>query len=62
MSSDPSSSGKLSGTSTRVHSYRLADNKAISNEFADGLAGVCVGDFCHFIGVEPNLALAAANN
>lgn len=45
-----------------MHGHGLADNKAIADELADSLAGVGVGDLVHLIGVEPNLALAAAHH
>jgi hypothetical protein len=45
-----------------VHGDWLADDEAILDELADSLAGVGVGDFVDFIGVEPNLALSAAND
>jgi len=53
---------QLTGAGTRVHCDGLADDEAIGDELADGLAGVGVGDFVHFIGVEPDLALAAADH
>jgi hypothetical protein len=40
----------------------LADDEAILNELADGLAGVGVGDFALLAWVEPDLALAAADD
>ena len=45
-----------------MHGHGLADDEAIADELADGLAGVGVGDLVHLIGVEPNLALAAAHH
>lgn len=62
MSTDSSRSSESSGTGTGVHGDGLADNEAILNELADGLAGVGVGDFIDFIGVEPDLALSASDN
>jgi hypothetical protein len=58
------SAGKveLTGTSAGVHGDGLADDKAIADELTDGLTGVGVGDLIHLIGVEPNLALAAAHH
>ena len=44
-----------------MHGNGLADDEAIANKFADGLAGIGVGDFVHFVGIEPDLALATAN-
>ena len=62
MSTNPSCGGQFSSTSTRVHSNLLADDEAIGNELADGLAGVGVGDLINFVGVEPDLAFAAADD
>lgn len=45
-----------------MHGDWLADDEAIGNEFADGLTGVGVGDFAGLVGVEPNLALSAADD
>ena len=45
-----------------MHSDLFANDETIRHEFADCLARVGVGDFVHFIGVEPDLALATANN
>jgi hypothetical protein len=62
MSPDPSCRGQISSSCSRVHGDGLADDEAIADKFADGLAGIGVGDFVHFIGVEPDLALAAADD
>ena len=45
-----------------MHRHRLSDDKAISNQFADRLTGVGIGDFVDFVRVQPDLALAAAND
>ena len=45
-----------------MHGDWLADDEAIGNELADGLARVCVGDFVNLVGVEPDLALSATND
>ena len=45
-----------------MHGDLLANNETIGHELADCLTRVGVGDFVHFIGVEPDLALAAAND
>ena len=45
-----------------MHGDLLANDKTIRHELADCLAGVGVGDFVHFIGVEPDLAFATAND
>lgn len=62
MSTNSSSGSESSGTGTGVHGDGLADDEAILNELADGLAGVRVRDFVYFVGVEPNLALSASDN
>jgi hypothetical protein len=62
MSANPSSSGQLPRSCSRVHGNGFADDEAITNEFADSLAGIGVGDFVHFVRIEPDLALAAANH
>jgi len=62
VTTDAAGRGELTGAGTRVHGDGLADDEAIANELADGLAGVGVGDLVHLIGVEPNLALAAADH
>ena len=53
---------ELTGAGAGVHGNGLADDEAIADELADGLARVGVGDLVHLIGVEPNLALAAADH
>jgi hypothetical protein len=58
----PAGQVELAGAGTRVHGDGLADDQAIADELADGLARVGVGDLVHLIGVEPNLALAAADH
>ena len=45
-----------------MHSNGLADDKAIGNQFADGLARVGIGDFVDLVGIEPDLALATADD
>lgn len=58
-----SSSGcEFAGTRSRVHRYGLADDEAICNELADGLAGVGVRDLADLIGIEPDLAFSAADD
>jgi hypothetical protein len=59
---NPSCSGQFSGAGTGVHGDGLADDEAILDELADGLAGVCVCDFALLAGVEPDLALTAADD
>ena len=62
MSTNSPSSGQFPCTGARVDSDGFADDESIGNEFADGLARVCVGDFINFIGIEPDLALATSND
>ena len=62
MSANSSGGGQGSGTGTGVHGDGLADDEAILDELADGLAGVCVGDFADLVGVKPDLALSAADH
>lgn len=45
-----------------MHGDWLADDEAISDELADGLAGVGVGDLGDLVRVEPDLALSASHN
>ncbi len=45
-----------------MHGDRLLDDESISNKLADGLAGVGIGDFAGFVGIEPDLALSTAYN
>ena len=60
MSPDPSCSSELSGPCSAVHGDLFADDEAIGDKLANGLAGIGVGDFAHLVGIEPDLALAAA--
>jgi hypothetical protein len=53
---------ELAGAGSGVLGHGLADDEAIGDELADGLAGVGVGDLALLVGVEPDLALAAAND
>lgn len=62
MTTDAAGLVEFTGASAGVHGNGLLDDKAIADELADGLAGVGVGDLGHLIGVEPNLALAAADH
>ena len=62
MSPNPSRSGQLPRTCTRVHSDLLANDETIRHELADSLARVGIGDFVHFIRIKPDLALAAADD
>lgn len=62
VSTNSSCSGEFTSACAGVHGNWLADDEAIGNEFADGLTGVGVGDFAGLVGVEPNLALSAADD
>ena len=62
VSTNSSSSSQLTSPRARVHGDRLADDEAISDEFADRLAGVGVGDLVHFVRIEPDLAFAAVGH
>ena len=62
MSADSPGLVQGSGAGAGVHGDGLADDEAIADEFADGLAGVGVGDLVDLVGVEPDLALAAADD
>lgn len=53
---------QLAGTGSRVHGHGLSDDEAIGDELSDRLARVGVGDFALLIGVEPDLALTAADD
>lgn len=62
MATDPAGGSQGASAGTGVHGDGLADDEAIVNELADGLAGVGVGDLVDLIGVQPNLALSATDN
>lgn len=62
MTSNSASGSQLSGAGTRVHSGGLANDEAIGNQLADGLAGVGVRDLVDLIWVEPDLALSAVGD
>lgn len=62
MTTDAAGLVELTGAGAGVHGNGLLDDEAIADELADGLARVGVGDLGHLIGVEPNLALAAADH
>jgi hypothetical protein len=49
-------------TESRVHNSGFLDDESVSVEFADVLTRVGVSDFGAFIGIEPDLAFAAAKN
>jgi hypothetical protein len=62
VSANSSGGVQFSGAGAGVHGNGLADDEAIADKLSDGLAGVGIGDFVDFIGIEPDLALAAAYN
>lgn len=62
MATDSAGEVQLTSTGTRVHGDGLSDDEAIGDELADRLAGVGVGDLVDLVGVEPNLALTAAED
>ena len=53
---------ELAGAGARVLGHGLADDEAIGDKLSDRLAGVGVGDLALLVGVEPDLALAAADD
>jgi len=53
---------QLAGARSRVLGDGLSDDEAIGDELSDGLARVGVGDLALLVGVEPDLALAAADD
>lgn len=62
VATDAAGKVQLTSTGSRVHGDGLADDEAIGDELADGLAGVGVGDLADLVGVEPDLALTAADD
>lgn len=62
MSTHSASGVEFTGTGAGVHGDGLADDQAIADQLADSLARVGVGDFAHLIGIEPDLALTAADH
>jgi hypothetical protein len=62
VATEAASGVQLTGAGARVHGDGLADDEAIGDELADGLAGVGVGDLADLVGVEPDLSLTATNN
>lgn len=57
-----SSEVQLTSARSRVLGDGLSDDEAIGDELSDGLARVGVGDLSLLVGVEPDLALAAADD
>ncbi len=62
MSAHPPRGIQFPSPSSRVHSNRFADDEAIADEFPDGLAGIGIGDFIDFVGIEPDFAFSAADD
>lgn len=62
VTANAASEVQLTRARARVHGDGLLDDEAIGDELADRLAGVGVGDLGHLVGVEPDLALAAAQH
>ena len=60
--SDAAGQVELACAGARVHGNGLADDETIGDELADRLPRVGVGDLRHLVGVEPNLALTAAED
>lgn len=62
VSTDSSCSVQFSGTGSGVHGDRLADDEAIADQLSDCLTRIGIGDFADFVGVEPDLAFATADD
>jgi hypothetical protein len=62
MTALPPGQVELASSGSRVLGNGLANDQAIGDELSDRLAGVGVRDFALLVGVEPDLALAAAND
>jgi len=62
VSTNSSSGGELTGAGSRVHGDWLADDEAIGNKFANGLAGVGIGDLADLVRIKPDLALSTADD
>lgn len=62
VATDSAGEVELTGTRTGVHRDGLSDNEAIGDQLSDRLARVGVGDLALLIGVQPDLALAAADD
>ena len=45
-----------------MHGDRFADDKAIADKLADGLARVGIADFVDFVRIQPDLALSTADD
>lgn len=62
VTSVPAGEVKLTSTGSGVHGDGLADDEAIGDELSHSLAGVGVADLADFVGIEPDLVLAAADD
>lgn len=62
MTTLPPGKVELASSGSGVLGDGLADDQAIGDQFANSLTGVGVGDFALLVGVEPDLALAAADD
>jgi len=58
----PTSLGILANPSPGMYSHWLADDQTILDQLADVLPRVGIGDLVDFVGVEPDLVLAAAHH
>lgn len=62
VSALPSGKVELAGTGSGMLGHGLSDDETIGDELSDRLARVGVGDLAGLIGVEPDLALTAADD
>jgi len=62
MTALATSFGVVTNTGPRMDSDRLLDHETILDKFADVLPGVGIGDLIDFIGIKPDLVLAAFHN
>lgn len=62
MAADAAGEVQLTGARARVHGDGLLDDEAIRDQLADRLPRVGIADLRHLVGVEPDLALAAAED
>ena len=62
VATDPAGQVQLPGADPRVHRRRLLDDEAIGNQLPDRLSRIGVANLGDFVGVEPDLVLAAAED